>query len=101
MVVKRLAHNMCRSGEAVVVGEDIVDDAVVLGHLVRIAVDVLHQADDSDFFQLGGDSLLITRLARRVGKELGVRVPIRDIPAGRTLGNQTEIVRRLLAGTPA
>ncbi|MFD9945756.1 type I polyketide synthase [Nonomuraea sp. NPDC059023] len=52
---------------------------------------------ESDFFQLGGDSLLITSLARKVNQELGIRVPIRSMLAGRTLGRQTTIVLDLLA----
>jgi acyl transferase domain-containing protein len=51
---------------------------------------------DADFFRLGGDSLLITQLARRIDQELGVRVPLRAMLAGRTLGRQTEIVLDLL-----
>lgn len=53
---------------------------------------------EADFFDLGGDSLLITRLARRIDQELGVRAPLRALLAGRTLGRQTEIVLDLLAG---
>jgi acyl transferase domain-containing protein len=52
---------------------------------------------DADFFRLGGDSLLITRLARRIDQELGVRVPLRALLTSRTLGRQTEIVLELLA----
>jgi phthiocerol/phenolphthiocerol synthesis type-I polyketide synthase E len=48
--------------------------------------------DDSDFFHLGGDSLVITRLARRVNTELGIQVPIRAMLARRTLGRQAELV---------
>jgi acyl transferase domain-containing protein len=53
--------------------------------------------DDADFFELGGDSLLITHLARRIHQELGVRVPLRTMMAARTLGRQTGIVLDLLA----
>ncbi|MGW0836146.1 type I polyketide synthase [Streptomyces prunicolor] len=53
--------------------------------------------EDADFFELGGDSLLITHLARRISTELGVRVPIRDMLVARTLGCQTAIVAELLA----
>ncbi|MFD6624411.1 type I polyketide synthase [Streptomyces diastaticus] len=53
-------------------------------------------AADSDFFHLGGDSLLITRMVRRLGEELGVRVPVRAMLAARTLGKQTEVVRRAM-----
>jgi len=53
-------------------------------------------AADSDFFALGGDSLLVTHLARRLRAEVGVRVPVRDLLLARTLGGQTELVRELL-----
>lgn len=52
---------------------------------------------DADFFRLGGDSLLITRLARRVNTELGIRVPVRDMLASRTLARQTALVVQLVA----
>ncbi|MEV6263920.1 beta-ketoacyl synthase N-terminal-like domain-containing protein [Streptomyces sp. NPDC051784] len=55
----------------------------------------------ADFFALGGDSLLVTRLARGLGAELGVRVPIRDLLLARTLERQTEVVAALAAPAPA
>lgn len=57
-------------------------------------------AEDSDFFDLGGDSLLVTHLARRISTELGVRVPVRDMLVARTLGSQTAIVAGLLTDSP-
>ncbi|KJK43667.1 polyketide synthase subunit [Lentzea aerocolonigenes] len=51
---------------------------------------------DDDFFELGGDSMLITQLARRVHQELGVRVSLRGMLAARTLGGQITHVRDLL-----
>ncbi len=56
--------------------------------------------DDSDFFQLGGDSLLITHLALKVKEELQIQVPLRDMLAARTLGRQTTIILNLLAEPP-
>ncbi|NBE53863.1 hypothetical protein GUY60_21045 [Streptomyces sp. YC537] len=47
----------------------------------------------SDFFALGGDSLLLTRLVRRVEKEFAVKVAVHDMLAAPTLGEQTLIVR--------
>ncbi|WP_242903420.1 type I polyketide synthase [Actinomadura terrae] len=73
------------------------EDASAL--LARLWTELLGHADltaESDFFKLGGDSLLVTHLARRVHRELGVRVPMRDMLAGRTLGRQTTIVLDLL-----
>ncbi|WP_331719358.1 beta-ketoacyl synthase N-terminal-like domain-containing protein [Streptomyces sp. NBC_00158] len=58
-------------------------------------------APDADFFSLGGDSLLVTRLARRLGTELGVRVPIRELLLARTLERQTEVATALAARPPA
>ncbi len=58
-------------------------------------------SDDSDFFALGGDSLLTTHLARRIKLELGVTVPIREMFIARTLGRQREIVLGLLKERPA
>jgi acyl transferase domain-containing protein len=71
----------------------------VAGTLRRIWSDLLGHpdvTDDSDFFVLGGDSLLITRLARRVREDIGVRVPLRDMLAGRTLGRHIDIVNELI-----
>ncbi|MFE0105837.1 type I polyketide synthase [Streptomyces sp. NPDC059009] len=51
---------------------------------------------DADFFDLGGDSLLVTHLARNLGRELGVRVPIRSLMTGSTLAVQTGLVRDLM-----
>ncbi|MEU9119077.1 beta-ketoacyl synthase N-terminal-like domain-containing protein [Streptomyces sp. NPDC048506] len=56
-------------------------------------------ADDADFFELGGDSLIVTRLARRLGQQLGVAVPVRELLIARTLGGQAEVVRGLLSTT--
>jgi len=47
----------------------------------------------SDFFALGGDSLLMTRLVRRVEKEFGVKVAVHDMLAAPTLGEQALLVR--------
>ncbi|MEU0519521.1 beta-ketoacyl synthase N-terminal-like domain-containing protein [Streptosporangium sp. NPDC006007] len=52
--------------------------------------------DDSDFFDLGGDSLLITRVTSHLGEELGIDLPIRDMLAVRTLGGQTAVIKGLL-----
>jgi acyl carrier protein len=57
--------------------------------------------EDSDFFELGGDSLLITHLVRRVNREFGVKVRLRDMLAGRTLGRQATVIREAVeAGLP-
>ncbi|MFF4104215.1 type I polyketide synthase [Streptomyces sp. NPDC001903] len=57
-------------------------------------------AATADFFALGGDSLLVTRLARRLSADLGVRVPIRELLLARTLDRQTEVVTALASRAP-
>ncbi|MFF6980257.1 type I polyketide synthase [Streptomyces sp. NPDC008343] len=50
---------------------------------------------DADFFAQGGDSLLLTRLIRRVNTEFGIRVPVREMLAQRTLSGHVAVVRRI------
>ncbi|GAA2200779.1 hypothetical protein GCM10009787_53070 [Streptomyces bangladeshensis] len=50
---------------------------------------------DADFFAQGGDSLLITRLIRRVNSEFGIRVPVREMLTRRTLNGHIAVVRRI------
>ncbi|WP_405008901.1 type I polyketide synthase [Kitasatospora sp. NBC_01539] len=76
-----------------------VDVAVLMTRCWRELLGHDGLTDASDFFELGGDSLLITRLAHRIRQELGIRVPVRDMLLGRTLGRQTELARRLLHGS--
>ncbi|MGW3360517.1 type I polyketide synthase [Streptomyces bungoensis] len=52
---------------------------------------------ESDFYDLGGDSLQLVRLARRIKEDLGVRVPVRRLMTGTTLGQHTALVESLLA----
>jgi acyl carrier protein len=54
-------------------------------------------ADDTDFFAVGGDSLVLIRLVRRLGKDLDLTIPIREFAAARTLGDQIALVERLAA----
>ncbi|PKW00396.1 Acyl transferase domain-containing protein [Streptomyces sp. 1222.5] len=55
--------------------------------------------EEADFFDLGGDSLSVTRVAAQVGRELGVDVPVRDLLAARTFGGHIRVVGDLLAGS--
>lgn len=50
----------------------------------------------ADFFQLGGDSLTVARLARGMSRVFGVDIPVRDLLAVRTVSGQTALVERLL-----
>ncbi|MGW0392252.1 beta-ketoacyl synthase N-terminal-like domain-containing protein [Streptomyces sp. NPDC003042] len=50
--------------------------------------------DHSDFFARGGDSLLVTRLARRICLEFGVEVTAPEL-SRRNLGDQVALVRTL------
>jgi acyl transferase domain-containing protein len=54
----------------------------------------------SDFFARGGDSLLVTRLARRISQEFGVRVTAHEL-SRRNLGDQIALVQQLCAHRPA
>jgi acyl carrier protein len=58
-------------------------------------------ADDAVFADLGGDSLIMVQLARRLRERLGVAVPIRELMAARTLGGQIAVVEGVLAERPA
>jgi phthiocerol/phenolphthiocerol synthesis type-I polyketide synthase E len=53
-------------------------------------------ANDADFFDLGGDSLQVTRLANRIHQELAVRIPIREMMLRPSLGAQADLVQQLL-----
>ncbi|MFD8360677.1 phosphopantetheine-binding protein, partial [Streptomyces sp. NPDC059715] len=55
--------------------------------------------EHSDFFARGGDTLLITRLVRRIDRELGVTLPVRDMLAAPTLGEQTLLLSDAVAGS--
>lgn len=66
--------------------------------VTRIWAELLGRNDfpvDADFFAEGGDSLLITRLIRRVNKEFGIRVPVREMLARRTLNGHIAVVHRI------
>ncbi|UUU37399.1 acyltransferase domain-containing protein [Streptomyces sp. CA-210063] len=66
--------------------------------VTRIWAELLGRDDfpaAADFFAEGGDSLLITRLIRRVNSEFGIRVPVREMLARRTLNGHIAVVRRI------
>ncbi|GAA3036449.1 hypothetical protein GCM10020229_54760 [Kitasatospora albolonga] len=46
----------------------------------------------ADFFEVGGDSLAVTRLARRMGQVFGVEVPVRELLAARTVDGHVALV---------
>ncbi|MBJ3810208.1 non-ribosomal peptide synthetase [Streptomyces flavofungini] len=52
---------------------------------------------DDDFFDLGGNSLLATRLTSRIGKALGVGVPIRAVFASHSVAELARTVRNATA----
>ncbi|MGW4369375.1 type I polyketide synthase [Nocardia takedensis] len=69
------------------------------GRLATLWSELLGQPDlseESDFFELGGDSLLITRLVRKVNEEFAIRTPVRTMLSRRTLGQQTALINELL-----
>jgi len=57
-------------------------------------------ADDANFFELGGQSLLAVRLVSSVRRRIGVKLALSDVLSARTFGAQCDRVRRLLATTP-
>ncbi|MCC9708341.1 acyltransferase domain-containing protein [Streptomyces sp. MNU76] len=66
--------------------------------VTRIWAELLGRDDfpaDADFFKEGGDSLLITRLIRRVNTEFEIRVPVREMLARRTLDGHIAVVHRI------
>ncbi|WP_240136459.1 non-ribosomal peptide synthetase [Streptomyces sp. MUM 178J] len=50
-----------------------------------------------DFFSLGGNSLLVSRLVREIKKEFGVRLPLRTVFGSRTLTAMSEALRAELS----
>ena len=64
----------------------------VLGALWSELLGLPSVGADDDFFRLGGDSLLVVHLVRRLHRELGVTVSPQALLEGRTLGGQTAAV---------
>ncbi|REK84534.1 acyltransferase domain-containing protein [Streptomyces inhibens] len=84
-------------------GPDPAEGPDVPALLTRLWRELLGHEDltvEADFFLLGGDSLLVTHLARKLRTELGIRVPMRDLLLGRTLGRQIELVHGLVEPVP-
>ncbi|MFI7544714.1 type I polyketide synthase [Actinoplanes sp. NPDC049599] len=52
---------------------------------------------DADFFALGGNSMHVTVLGRRLREAVGVRVPLRDLLAARTLDAHISLVTGLMS----
>ena len=71
-----------------------------VAHIVTGAwKELLGRADitgTSDFFKLGGDSLLITRMVRHLNQAFDKRLPVRELLASRTLGGHIELIHALL-----
>lgn len=49
---------------------------------------------DSDFFEIGGDSILAARVVARLRRQLGIAVTMRDMFSARTVGALAETLRR-------
>ncbi|HZM77376.1 MAG TPA: phosphopantetheine-binding protein [Candidatus Limnocylindrales bacterium] len=75
-------------------------DAAVETTLAGIYADVLEVARiglDDDFFRLGGNSLLATKLAARIEIDLGVRVPARAFYECSTVASLAPVVAQMRA----
>lgn len=55
-------------------------------------------AADSDFYALGGDSLVTVHLLRRIEEAYGVEIPVRDLLLASELGEQIALVERHVGG---
>lgn len=72
--------------------------------LAALWQDILQQpvtSRDSDFFQLGGDSLLVTRLAAAIRERFQVSMPIRQLFDASRLEQQAHAVEQLQAASPS
>ncbi|RAG85117.1 polyketide synthase type I [Streptacidiphilus pinicola] len=71
----------------------------VLGRVVQIWQRLLGAGDlgpDSDFFELGGDSLTAVRLLAALNRDLGVTLDLTDVLEERTIARQATAIRQLL-----
>ena len=66
--------------------------------LWREALGVLDAGPDDDFFELGGDSLVATKLVARLRQELGVPVPLLMICENPTAAELTLELEQARAG---
>jgi acyl carrier protein len=55
---------------------------------------------DSDFFELGGNSILAAQLVARLRRELGVKLNVRDLFRARTAGGLAEVLEQRTAAHP-
>ena len=78
---------------------DSADPFEVLSELWEKLLGHKHLTEESDFFELGGDSLLITHLARDLRQRLNVQVPLRTLLSARTLGGQADVIAELMSQT--
>lgn len=76
------------------------EDPDVLARVVGIWQRLLGAGDlgpDSDFFELGGDSLTAVRLLAALNRDLGVTLDLADVLEERTIARQTSAIRQRLA----
>jgi hypothetical protein len=73
-------------------------------HLATIYAELLHAASvgpEDDFFLLGGNSLLATRLTEQVEARMGVRIPPRSFYANPSVGGLSRVIAGLQAAAGA
>jgi methionyl-tRNA formyltransferase/acyl carrier protein len=79
-------------------------ETAVERRLALIWADLLGEPDlgtEDDFFRLGGDSLLVVRLAAAVRKQYGIELPLMEIFARPTIAALAPEIRRRLPGWPS
>lgn len=79
--------------------ESVMDISELVSKAWRNQLGLEAMSDDLDFFEAGGDSLNITRMVQFLSREVGVRLPVRELLRARTFGGHVNVVKKVLAST--
>jgi len=74
------------------------DTAEVVAASWRKALNVSEVADDDDFFELGGNSIVVTRIVSQLRRELGIEVDMLQLWETSAFGEFRDVVEARLAG---
>jgi len=94
---------LVRNAEQAPLADEAPADETLDGAVMRIWSEVLGVASvsaDSDFFELGGNSLAAAIVTIRAGEERGVELPLQVIFDHPKLSEFVDVVRQELAGSP-